>query len=95
MIYSFLCNIKHRENENINSKSELLEIVKEIGEAPFRANQIWHWLYYKGCKSFHDMTDLSNDLRIKLAEEVHIPRLKIQKELMSRDGTIKWLLSLQ
>lgn len=45
---------------------ELKEELKSIGEKPFRAEQIFKWLYQDKVKSFDDMTNLSLELREKL-----------------------------
>jgi 23S rRNA (adenine2503-C2)-methyltransferase len=79
---------------SINSEAELLEIIVAIDQKPFRAKQIFDWIYNKGCKDFQLMTDLPIDLRDKLSQTIMIPRLKNKKELVSRDGTMKWLLAL-
>lgn len=80
--------------KEIKSEANLVEMLVEMGEKPFRAKQIWGWIYNKGCNDFLKMTDLSSDLREKLSNYIRIPRLKNRMELMSRDGTIKWLLGL-
>lgn len=79
---------------SINSEAELLEIIISMGEKSFRAKQIFDWIYNKGCKDFQLMTDLPSDLRNKLSQTLMIPRLTNKKELVSRDGTMKWLLGL-
>ncbi len=80
--------------KQIRSETHLCEILSNIGEKRFRAKQIWEWIYIKGCKNFSQMTDLPSNLREKLSTIVRIPRLENRMELMSRDGTIKWLLGL-
>ena len=80
--------------KEIKSEANLVEMLVEMGEKPFRAKQIWGWIYNKGCDDFLKMTDLSSDLREKLSNYIRIPRLENRMELMSRDGTIKWLLGL-
>ena len=47
---------------------ELKEELKSIGEKAFRAEQIFKWLYVDKVTSFEDMTNLSLELRSKLAE---------------------------
>lgn len=74
------------------SKQELTSILAEMGEKPFRVKQIWQWLYVQGVKSFDEMTNLSKDLRIKLAEKFTLSRPKIVTEQISSDKTHKWLL---
>lgn len=80
--------------KSINSEVNLTQILIDLNEQPFRARQIWEWLYRKGCKDFNDMTNLSQNLREKLSLNVYIPRLEYKYELMSRDGTMKWLFKL-
>jgi len=76
------------------TESELILIIKELGEAPFRAKQIFKWLH-KGAEDFSEMTDLSKVLREKLSSAYRIDNLKIEKKLVSSiDGTIKYLFRL-
>ena len=49
------------------SKEELAEQIAKIGEKPFRAKQLWQWIYFRGETDFEKMTNLSKDLRQKLA----------------------------
>ena len=74
------------------SKDELKEAVLSLGEKPFRAKQLWQWLYFKGVCSFDEMTDLSKDLRQKLSDNFVLERPKIVTEQISKDKTHKWLL---
>ena len=74
------------------SKEELTEAIAEIGEKPFRAKQVWQWLYHHGVTDFDKMSNLSKDLRAKLAEKFTITRPKIVAEQISSDKTHKWLL---
>ncbi|MDR0485030.1 MAG: 23S rRNA (adenine(2503)-C(2))-methyltransferase RlmN [Alphaproteobacteria bacterium] len=82
--------------KNLLGKSfeEILSEVALLGEKPFRAKQIWHFIYVKGVKSFLEMTSLSNELRNKLEESYTLQRPKIITEQKSSDGTIKYLLQL-
>jgi 23S rRNA (adenine2503-C2)-methyltransferase len=59
-----------------------------------RVQQIWHWLYVRGAKSFDEMTTLSKDLRTALAARFTLERLGVAAEQISVDGTRKWLLRL-
>ena len=49
------------------SKDELRKALAEIGEEPYRAAQIFRWLYKTGVISFDEMTDLGKELREKAA----------------------------
>ena len=61
----------------------------EIGEKKFRAKQVCEWLWQKHAHSFDEMTNLSKELRVKLAEQFFFPALKIDTTQYSADGTIK------
>ena len=74
------------------SKTELAGQVAALGEKPFRAKQLWQWLYYNGVTDFAQMSSLSKELRAKLAENFTITRPKIVAEQVSVDKTHKWLL---
>lgn len=74
------------------SKEELKQELAALGEKPFRTAQIWQWLYCQGVTDFNDMTNLSKDLRGKLAENFSITRPKIVTEQLAKDKTHKWLL---
>jgi 23S rRNA (adenine2503-C2)-methyltransferase len=64
----------------------------ELGEKPFRAKQVWHWIYHRGARDFAAMTDLSKDLRAKLEKHFVVARPKIAREQTSADNTRKWLM---
>lgn len=74
------------------SKEELAGIFEKLNEKPFRAKQVWQWLYFHGAKSFDEMSNLSKDLRAKLDANFTIFRPKIVAEQVSEDKTRKWLL---
>lgn len=74
------------------SKKYLEEKLIEIGEKPFRAKQIWNWIYARGALSFDEMTNISKETRVVLAQHFSISRPEISKDLTSFDGTRKWLV---
>lgn len=73
-------------------KQNLISLCASLGEKPFRAKQMWSWLYRYGVNSFDSMTDLSKEFRLlcKSKFTINRPKIKIVKE--SVDGTVKWLL---
>jgi 23S rRNA (adenine2503-C2)-methyltransferase len=73
-------------------RAELANELAAIGEAPFRARQLWHWIYHRGVADFQAMTSLSRGLREKLADRFTLERPSIRLEQRSNDGTRKWLL---
>ena len=64
----------------------------EFGAEPFRARQLWHWIYRRGATDFATMTSLSKPFRDKLAARYVLQRPAISRALASVDGTRKWLL---
>ncbi|MBQ9941565.1 MAG: 23S rRNA (adenine(2503)-C(2))-methyltransferase RlmN [Christensenellaceae bacterium] len=74
------------------SLSELKEELIALGEKPFRAGQIYNWL--TAGKTFSEMTNLSKDLRSRLAENFSEGYAKIAEKKVSSDGTAKYLLEL-
>jgi 23S rRNA (adenine2503-C2)-methyltransferase len=64
------------------------------GEKPFRAVQIYEWLYQKRVTSFDEMTNLPKNLREKLKEHFVITTLKTLVQQTSKDGTMKFLFEL-
>jgi 23S rRNA (adenine2503-C2)-methyltransferase len=73
---------------------EIKEWLTNNGEKPFRAEQIYDWLYKKRISSFEDMNNLSKSLRDKLSENFQITTLKTVIKQSSSDGTIKFLFEL-
>lgn len=68
---------------------------QEMGLPAFRARQVFQWVYQKDADSFDRMTSVSGDLKRVLAQHFQIPRLKVLHKQVSRDGTIKFLISTE
>ena len=73
---------------------ELESLIVSLGEPPYRARQVWQWLWQKRCREIAAMTDVSKALRARLEEvaEIRWPVVEMVRE--SRDGTVKFLLAL-
>ena len=98
-----MTSITKAEQTNIGKKTDLLSLtlpqlqawLVERGEAPFRAKQIYHWLYRGLVTDFAQMTSLSLALRERLAGEASIGPVIVRSELHSKDDrTRKILLEL-
>ena len=63
-----------------------------FGAEPFRARQLWHWIYHRGATDFAAMTSLSNAFREELAGHYALQRPVVSRALTSIDGTRNWLL---
>ena len=71
---------------------KLKERLIQLGEKPFRADQVFDWLHNKKADDFAGMTNLSNDLRDRLAKEFDIYTQEPVKILCSKlDDTRKYL----
>ncbi len=64
------------------------------GEKPFRASQIWRWLYQGRATNFEAMSDLSRALREQLAEHFVVFACSVTQHQSSSDGTEKLLIQL-
>ncbi len=73
---------------------ELVEFLVSLGEPPFRARQVWKWLWQKGARDFASMTDLSLTARERLIAAATIDWPELADSQTSRDGTVKLLLRL-
>ena len=73
---------------------DLKEELKEIGEKPFRAEQIYKWIYEEEINDFDKMTNLSLGLREKLKELYEIKEFNILKKQVASDGTKKYLFDV-
>jgi 23S rRNA (adenine2503-C2)-methyltransferase len=75
---------------------ELQQWLEERGEAPFRAKQIYQWLFQHLVTNFSAMTNLPLALRSRLAEEASIGPMIVRSEQHSKDDrTRKILLELE
>ena len=73
---------------------ELKNELKEIGEKPFRAEQIFKWIYEEKVETFDEMTNISLELREKLKSNYTMCNFNILKKQESKDGTIKYLFDV-
>ncbi|HJV18069.1 MAG TPA: 23S rRNA (adenine(2503)-C(2))-methyltransferase RlmN [Bacillales bacterium] len=89
-------SIDNRNKPSIYSVElpELKEWLTKNGEKPFRAEQIYDWLYKKRISSFDEMSNLSKGLRDKISQQFQITTLKTVIKQESTDGTIKFLFEL-
>jgi 23S rRNA (adenine2503-C2)-methyltransferase len=74
------------------TRAELADEMARFGAEPFRARQIWHWVYHRGVTDFAAMTNLAKPFRERLDERYMLGRAQVTAAQASRDGTRKWLL---
>jgi 23S rRNA (adenine2503-C2)-methyltransferase len=73
-------------------RESLAAEMAEFGAEPFRARQLWHWIYNRGATDFGVMTSLSKPFRERLSARYELSRPAVSRSLVSTDGTRKWLL---
>ncbi|MBC7556766.1 MAG: 23S rRNA (adenine(2503)-C(2))-methyltransferase RlmN [Chryseobacterium sp.] len=71
------------------SLSELQDYFLTLGEKPFRAKQVYDWLWSKNLHSIEAMTNISKDLRDKISTDFLIKPISVDQLQRSSDGTIK------
>lgn len=71
------------------SLQEIEDFLISIDEKPFRAKQVYEWLWSKNAHSFAEMTNLSKIVREKLSENFVINPANATLIQRSHDGTIK------
>jgi len=74
------------------SLTDLTSVLKEWGEPPFRAKQIWGWTYQRLAGSFDDMSDLPKNLRARLNAEIQFTRLTPVINQTSKDKSTNKIL---
>ena len=73
------------------TRDQLAAVMAEIGEKPFRAKQVWHWVYHQGVRDFGRMSSIARPLQEKLAAHFTLGRPEAKVDQLSADGTRKWL----
>src|SRR5512135_3076469 len=80
------------------TRPELADALGAIGvpeaQRRMRVQQLWHWIYFRGFRSFDAMSSVSKELRTQLDAHYTLDRPEVVAEQVSVDGTRKWLLRL-
>ena len=76
------------------TRAQMREFFAELGEKPFRADQLVKWIYHFGEDNFDNMTHLNKKLREKLKSVAEIKAPEVAVEQRSADGTIKWAMQV-
>jgi len=76
------------------SLEELGVYLKSVGQEPFRAGQIFQWIYKRGAWDFDVMTNISQGLRDCLKKSFSLKPNEIAQKVISEDGTTKFLFDL-
>ena len=73
------------------SLNELEDLIAAFGLKPYRAKQIFKWLFQKHAHSVDSMTDLSKDIRKKLSKNSYVGHLTLKRTDQSKDNSKKFL----
>ena len=76
------------------SRETLHNYFSNLGEKPFRANQLMQWIHQRGITDFDEMTNISKQLRSKLKDIACVELAELKVLQKSSDGTRKWLISV-
>ncbi|WP_298439790.1 bifunctional tRNA (adenosine(37)-C2)-methyltransferase TrmG/ribosomal RNA large subunit methyltransferase RlmN [uncultured Ferrimonas sp.] len=75
-------------------RNGLRAFFSEIGEKPFRADQVFRWIYHFGISDFDQMTNINKKLREKLKVKCEIVAPEVADSQHSSDGTIKFAMDV-
>ncbi|AAP95296.1 bifunctional tRNA (adenosine(37)-C2)-methyltransferase TrmG/ribosomal RNA large subunit methyltransferase RlmN [[Haemophilus] ducreyi] len=91
-------SVQHSKSEKVNlmnmTRQEMREFLANLGEKPFRADQLMKWIYHFGEDEFDNMSNINKVLREKLKKVAEIKAPAIAIEQRSSDGTIKWAMQV-
>jgi 23S rRNA (adenine2503-C2)-methyltransferase len=74
---------------------ELKGVMVRFSEKPFRAKQLFEWLWQKDAVSFEEMSSLPKALREQLEGHYYIDHIELKDQQVSSDKTIKCAFNTQ
>ncbi|WP_340613559.1 bifunctional tRNA (adenosine(37)-C2)-methyltransferase TrmG/ribosomal RNA large subunit methyltransferase RlmN [Xenorhabdus thailandensis] len=87
-----------KKNGKVNlldlNRKQMRQFFVDMGEKPFRADQVMKWIYHYCYDDFEQMTDINKVLRAKLQQLAEIKAPEVAEEQRSADGTIKWAITV-
>ncbi len=86
--------MENKKNIKDYNLDELKKEFENLGEKPYRAEQVFKWIFEANVTSFDEMTNISFKLREKLKQNYIICIYKIIKKQESKDGTKKYLFNI-
>lgn len=84
----------HKPNLAGLSLAKLRALFVEMGEKPFRAEQLIKWIHQRGVVDIDAMTDISKPLRERLKATTCIELPQIVEGFASADGSHKWVIQV-
>jgi len=89
-----MSNVTEKVNLLGLSPSKMKDFFIEMGEKPFRAQQILKWIHQVGIEDFDDMSNVSKAMREKLKEVACVEYPEVVYHDISKDGTKKWVMRM-
>jgi 23S rRNA (adenine2503-C2)-methyltransferase len=83
-----------KENLKDLTLEELKQYCAGEGLEPYRADQIFCWVWKKGKNSFSSITTISKQQRVLLEEKASLPSLKLLQVIKSKDKAVKFIFGL-
>lgn len=77
------------------TEEQLKDWTAQVGEKPFRAKQLYQWLYLHKAKTLDEMKNIPKSYKKKLEDTFIIDRVPIINQVSAPDGTIKFLQEMQ
>lgn len=74
------------------SLDQLKELIDEIGQPKYRADQVYEWLHTHNVSSYEEMTNVPKALRIALSEKYPMKAPILKEMRNSKDGSVKFLV---
>lgn len=75
--------------------ADLQQVIAEMGEKPYRAAQVYAWVFQRGAVDIDSMTDISKEFRERLKKDYCVAGAKVADVRTSGDGTRKFLTLLE
>ncbi|MFH1594497.1 MAG: 23S rRNA (adenine(2503)-C(2))-methyltransferase RlmN [Candidatus Omnitrophota bacterium] len=82
-----------RDIKNI-TLNDLIKTMTLMGEKPYRAKQVFYWLYKEGIHEFSEMKNIPKALKERLDKDHYISTIDVCEHLKSKDGSEKILFKL-
>jgi len=77
------------------TRGELEQFAVSCGQPRFRGAQIYHGIYNRRERDFARLTDLGRGFREFLASHCSVAYPTVEREFVSRDGSVRYLLGLE
>ncbi|HHT67608.1 MAG TPA: 23S rRNA (adenine(2503)-C(2))-methyltransferase RlmN [Erysipelotrichaceae bacterium] len=74
---------------------KLIALMEQEGQKPYRATQLYTWLYQHRVQDFDEMSDISKSFREVLKQKYCLSLPSVHTKQVSEDGTVKLLLNLE